>query len=449
MKNEIIAGAGVYRAEAADAVREILAQLREELKTGASTAVPADDDIARDAIELAERRAGKSIRKVINATGVILHSNLGRACLSKAAVQAAAQAAGAYSTLEFDIERGKRGNRTATSEERLCAITGCKAALLVNNNAAAVLLILTAIARGGNVVISRGELVEVGGGFRIPDIVTQSGCRLREVGTTNKTKLSDYQNAIDGDTRAILKVHPSNFKVTGFTEAVALEELAKLGKSKRVPVIEDLGSGALFDMRRYNINGEPYVHKSLRSGADVVSLSGDKLLGGPQCGIILGRKKYIDMMRKHPLYRALRVDKMTIAALEATLRVYADKNAAESEIPVLTMLSISDKDLRARAEKLCGSINELGGSAEVVASKSVAGGGSMPGLELKSYAITPTGGMSAAEYEQTLRMNPVPIIGHIEDGRLLLDVRTMFEEDYEYIAEAVAEATKAVAEALK
>jgi L-seryl-tRNA(Ser) seleniumtransferase len=352
------------------------------------------------------------------------------------------EAASSYCTLEYDAEKGARGSRTARIEELLAAITGCQASLVVNNNAAAVLLTLLSVACGGNVIVSRGELVEIGGGFRVPDIMAQCGCTLREVGTTNKTRLRDYEGAIDADTRALLKVHPSNFKISGFTEAVPLKELAELGRARGIPVIEDIGSGALADMRRYGIFGEPLAAESLRNGADIVSFSGDKLLGGPQCGVVLGREKYVSAMKKHPLYRALRTDKMTIAALEATLRVYADPIAAEREIPVLSMLSQSDDTLRSKAEKLCGEIIRSGGSAEVVRTKSVAGGGAVPGLELDSYAIAPKCQKSASAIERELRALPVPIIGHIEEDRLKLDVRTIFEEDFGYIADAVAGVTK-------
>ena len=437
MKNEIIAGSGVYRHEAADAVRSYLAELRDSLIKGEADSVPEENEIAARAVELAKSHANRGVSKVINGTGVILHSNLGRACLSKKASQAAYEAAASYCTLEYDVENGSRGSRTACIEDYLRHITGCDASMIVNNNAAAVLLILTAIAKGGNVVVSRGELVEIGGGFRIPEIMALSGCELREVGTTNKTRLSDYRDAIDGETRALLKVHASNFKIIGFSEAVALKDIAELGKSLGIPVIEDTGSGALTELKRYNIYNEPFAAESLKNGADIVSFSADKLLGGPQCGIILGNGTYITAMKKHPLYRALRTDKITIAALEATLRVYADPIAAEREIPVLSMLSLTEDTLKSRAESLCEEIRRRGGNADAVRTNSVAGGGAIPGTELDSYAITLSGGKSAAEYEQMLRRQPVPIIGHIDEGKLLLDVRTIFEEDFDYIVSAV------------
>jgi L-seryl-tRNA(Ser) seleniumtransferase len=437
MKNDIITSCEVYRHELTDAVRDVLTELREGLISGEADTVPRDDEIAKTAVELAVKRSFKGIRRVINGTGVILHSNLGRACLSKTAAEAAAEAAASYSTLEYDVEKGERGSRTACAEEYLNKLTGCEASLIVNNNAAAVLLILTSIASGGNVLVSRGELVEIGGGFRVPEIISQCGCTLRSVGTTNKTRINDYKKAINEDTKALLKVHTSNFKIVGFSQSVTIKELAALGKPQGIPVIEDIGSGALIDMQRYGIYDEPMATESLRNGADIVSFSGDKLLGGPQCGIVTGSKKYIDIMKNHPLYRALRADKMTIAALEATLRIYADPSAAELEIPVLTMLSMSGEVLRSRAEKLCDEIRKHGGDAEIIEAKSVAGGGAVPGLELKSYAVSPFCKKSAEEFQKQLRNQPIPIIGHIEDNRLLLDVRTIYEYDYEYIAEAV------------
>ena len=442
MKHKIITDSGVYRHEAAEAVREVLAKLREKILAGEIDDVPDEDELAQNAVDLAAGYSRRGIRRVINGTGVILHSNLGRANLSKAAAQAAADAASSYCTLEYDPEKGARGSRTACVEDHLNKLTGSEASLVVNNNAAAVLLILSAVAGGGNVIISRGELVEIGGGFRVPDIISQCGGTLREVGTTNKTRLADYENAIDADTKALLKVHTSNFKIMGFTESVTVKELAALGKSRGIPVVEDIGSGALTDMRKYGIHDEPYATESLKNGADIVSFSGDKLLGGPQCGIVLGKKTYISAMKKHPLYRALRVDKMTIAALEATLRVYADPVAAEREIPVLSMISLSEEALRLRAEELCKGIHQYGGNAGIVSVKSVAGGGSVPGLELTSYAVAPACKESAAVMDQRLREFEIPVIGYIEDDRLLLDVRTINEDDFQHIINAITEWAK-------
>ena len=431
---EVVTEGGVYRFEVVDAVRYLIDDLRVGIKAGTIDCVPDDVEIAQQAVRLAAKRLNdRDVKRVINGTGVILHSNLGRACLSKAAAEAVVEAASSFCTLEYDVTEGKRGNRTAGVEKYLRDITGCEASLVVNNNAAAVLLILSAIAGGGNVLVSRGELVEIGGGFRVPDIISLCGCTLREVGTTNKTRISDYEAAIDEDTKAILKVHSSNFKIVGFTESVSIKDLATFGKAHDIPVVEDIGSGALVDVQRYGLFDEPLVKESIKNGADVVSFSGDKLLGGLQCGIILGREKFIAKIKKHPLYRAFRVDKVTIAALEATLRMYADPIVAEKDIPVLSMLSMTRDTLLQRAERLCEKILQKGGAVEIINTKSVAGGGAVPGLELDSFAISPADGGSAEKAEQKLRGLPTPIIGRIENDRFLIDVRTLFEDDFEYI----------------
>ncbi|MCL2821035.1 MAG: L-seryl-tRNA(Sec) selenium transferase [Oscillospiraceae bacterium] len=443
LQHEVILTCEAYRHEAADAVRAVLTELREGIKSGAVSVVPGIDTIAKNAVELAvsKVKSTEDVRRVINGTGVILHSNLGRACLSKAASEAVTKTASSYCTLEYDVKKGERGNRAGGVGKYLKNITGCEASLVVNNNAAAVLLILAAVASDGNVIVSRGELVEIGGGFRIPDIMELCGCELREVGTTNKTRTDDYGKAIDDNTRAILKVHSSNFQIVGFTESVSVAELASLGKKYDLPVIEDIGSGALVDVQRYKLKNEPLAKESLKKGADVVCFSGDKLLGGLQCGIILGSSRYITEIKKHPLYRAFRVDKITIAALEATLRVYGDQQLAERDIPVLSMLSAGTDELNERAEKICGEINKRGGAAEVLATKSVAGGGAVPGLELDSYAVMLISKESTDGLEERLRNQPVPIIGHIENDRLLIDVRTLFEEDYEYIISSIVSIT--------
>jgi len=435
--NEIVKEFNIYRHEITDAIRDVLSDIRDTILSGSLDVVPDECDIANRAVELAVKRTQKGIRRVINGTGCILHSNLGRACMSKAAGRAAYDVAVSYSTLEYNTQTGERGSRTACVEEYLNRLIGCEASLIVNNNAAAVLLALTSIASGGNVLVSRGELVEIGGGFRVPDIISQCGATLRAVGTTNKTRLKDYKKAVSKKTKAFLKVHTSNFKIVGFSESVSVKDLAALGKKQGIAVIEDIGSGALTDIQRYGIEGEPFVKHSLKHGADIVTFSGDKLLGGPQCGVLAGSKKLIDEMKKHALYRALRADKMTIAALEATVRVYQDNRAAQKEIPVMSMLSIDIEILLKRAKKLHSLIKEQGGSAEIIPCMSVAGGGSVPGLELPSYAIVPDMGKSAEKLDDLLRQQKIPIIGRIEDGKLLLDVRTMFEDDFEYIAKKI------------
>ena len=446
LRNDILTGNDFYRHEIADAVRDVLAQLRMSLLNGHSQQnigqiIPGDDELAESALTLAKLRARRGVCKVINGTGVMLHSNLGRACLSKAAVNAVCLAASSYSSLEYDLESGTRGSRTAYIEELLRTITGGEAALVVNNNAAAVLLALSSLTPGGNVIVSRGELVEIGGGFRIPEIIKQSGCVLREVGATNKTRISDYLSAIDDNTIALLKVHTSNFMITGFTQSVELKELAELGRARNIAVLEDIGSGALIDLRRYGVYDEPFVAESLEDGADVVTFSGDKLLGGPQCGIILGSQRFISAMKSHPLYRAFRSDKLTIAALEATLRAYSDPLAAARDIPVLSMLSLGCDALREKADQLCALISQRGGRAVAAKGSSVAGGGAAAGLKLDSYIVALLGDKSAAAYEKALRALPTPIIGCIRDDVFSLDVRTIFAEDFENIADAVAKET--------
>ena len=312
--------------------------------------------------------------------------------------------------------------------------------MVVNNNAAAVMLILSTLAQGGEVITSRGELVEIGGSFRVPDIMELCGCHLREVGTTNKTHLSDYERAIGEQTRALLKVHTSNYRIVGFTESLPLSDIVALGCRTGLPVVEDLGSGSLVELEHYGIHDEPTVQNSIRAGVDVVSFSGDKLLGGPQAGIILGKKTYIDRMKRHPLARAIRVDKMTIAALWATLTTYQDLHRAEQEIPTLAMLAVSGEDLRASAAQLCALLKERGVAAEVVAQSGPVGGGSVPTQLLPTFAVAlPADKLSPNQAEQALRCREKPIIGRITEGRLLLDVRTIFPEDMEYIADTAAE----------
>ncbi len=425
-----------------DLVRARLDALRHDILAAACTEIPPREVLCQQICGEAQDAAKPSLRPVINATGVVLHTNLGRACLSRRAADAVYAAARGYSTLEYDLNAGKRGSRHSHVEKILCKVTGAEAAMAVNNNAAAVLLILSALGKGGEVITSRGELVEIGGSFRIPEIMEQCGCRLREVGATNKTHIYDYERAIGPETCALLKVHTSNFKIMGFTESVSLEDLVQLGEKYDLPVIEDLGSGSLCDLERYGLHGEPTVMDSVRAGVDVISFSGDKLLGGPQAGIILGRKGFIDLLKKHPLARAVRLDKMTLAALEATLSSYLDLPRAEQEIPTLAMLAVKPEQLQAKAEALlqkilaCGPVN-----AAVVPEQDQVGGGSVPTQMLDTYAVAilPTA-CSVDGLEERLRLGgETPIIGRIVRDRYLLDVRTLWEEQFDYIANRVAE----------
>lgn len=372
------------------------------------------------------------LKKVLNGTGTILHTNLGRAPLSQMLMKDAICEAGGYSNVEYDLEKGMRGNRGVAIEKLLCEITGAEAAVIVNNNAAAVLLVLNALAKDGEVVVSRGELVEIGGHFRIPDVMELSGARLKEVGTTNKTFLSDYESAITEETKVLLKVHTSNYRIVGFTEMVKLEELCSLYEKYGIPVVEDLGSGALIDLNQYGLPGEPVVQESLRRGADVVCFSGDKLLGGPQAGIVVGKKQYIEQMRSNPFYRAVRIDKLTSAVLERTLLEYRSESRAIKNIPVLRMMTKKTMDVEQDAKKLKRMLKRAGFAAEFVLypCESQIGGGSLPLTTIPSTAIAiiPEE-IRVEELERRLRSLSIPVIGRIEKGKLLLDIRT-FEMEY-------------------
>ena len=419
-----------------EAVRTELDALRRAILAGQADSVPGNEALCRQICNRVQWDALPSFRTVINGTGIILHTNLGRACLSEKAARAVSDAAMAYSNLEYDLETGSRGSRYSHMEALLCKLTGAEAALVVNNNAAAVLLILSALTKGGHVVVSRGELVEIGGSFRIPEIMESCGAQLKEVGATNKTHLKDYERAINDQTRALMKVHTSNYRIIGFSETPALTDLVVLGHKHALPVIEDLGSGCLLDLNPFGIHDEPTVQDSLRAGVDVVSFSGDKLLGGPQAGIILGKKVYLDILKKHPLNRAMRVDKMTLAALEATLRSY-DAGTPE-EIPVVAMLAAAPEELQLKARHLAALLLQEGIAAEILPTDGRVGGGSVPNKSLPSYAVAFSGDVNTLE--ETLRKGMTPIIGRIHEGKYLLDVRTLRESDFATIVCALREA---------
>lgn len=374
------------------------------------------------------------LRKVINATGVVIHTNLGRAPLSENARRAVAETASGYCTLEYDLKTGQRGRRGARVEQLLAEITGAESALVVNNCAAAAFFVLTALAKGGEIVISRGELVEIGGDFRVPDVMEQSGASLKEVGTTNRTKLADYEKAIGENTRMILRVHPSNYRIVGFTHAPERAELARLAREKNVLFYEDAGSGAIFDLSRYGLTDEPVISDSVKAGADVVTFSGDKLLGGAQAGLIVGKMEAIETLRKHPLYRALRVDKLIYAALEATLLSFQRETAVE-EIPVLKMLSLSADELKTRAESFAENLRKsLSGNAELkietVAGSSVVGGGSAPMVQPATVLLAlKHEKFSATRLEEELRRSDPPVIARIFEDKVLIDLRTISEAE--------------------
>ena len=414
-----------------DALRAGAAAVREALARG-DRAFGTDDDIIARIESVAAARLDEqfhpSLQSAINATGVILHTNLGRAPLASAAVERVAAVARGYSTLEYDVADGARGRRDVHAEALLCHLTGAEAAVVVNNNAAATMLVLAALAAGREVIVSRGELVEIGGGFRVPDVMTESRAVLREVGTTNKTRAADYAAAIGERTALILRVHPSNFRIEGFTERPALAELVDLGRRFSVPVAEDLGSGHLsVDPSHPLARIEPAVAASVSAGADICCFSGDKLLGGPQAGLIVGRGDLVERVRRHPLMRALRVDKMTYAALEATLAEYAAGRAATT-VPVQRMLTMTADEIRARAATLAAEINRAAGwRAALVSGVSAAGGGSAPGVELPTWLVAiEKEGLTADALAERLRRLTPPVIARIEQDRVVLDLRTVF-----------------------
>lgn len=381
------------------------------------------------------------LRKVINATGIILHTNLGRAPLPKESIDLIAEVAEGYSNLEYDLENGVRGSRYSHIEDKLIKITGAESAVVVNNNAAAVFLCLNTLAYNKEVIISRGQQVEIGGSFRIPDIIVRSSARMKEVGTTNKTRRSDYLDAITEETAVLLKVHTSNYKITGFTEDVSLGELSAVGKEKKLLVIEDLGSGSLYDLSKEGLPYEPTIQDSIKKGADLVTFSGDKLLGGPQAGIIAGKKELIDKLKKNPLARMLRCDKLTLAALDSVLNIYVDMNKAADKIPVIKMMSLSERELLLQAVELKNIIKTNLNSQyllEIVDDLDEVGGGSMPGVILKGKAVAlHSDKVSANVIQEKLRKSEVPVICHIRKDKVLLNVRTLQKKDFNIIVNAL------------
>ncbi len=390
------------------------------------------------------------LRRVINATGVVIHTNLGRAPLHPRALQHLVEISKTYSNLEYDLTLGERGDRYTHVEELLCRLSGAESAMVVNNNAGAVLLCLNTLAEGKEVIISRGELVEIGGAFRVPDVMRRSGAILKEVGTTNRTYLRDYQRAIGPETALLLKVHTSNFRIMGFTSAVTLSELVQLGREYRLPVMEDLGSGCFVDLSQYGLEKEPTVQEAIETGADVICFSGDKLLGGPQAGIILGKKEILDKIKVNPLTRALRIDKLTLGALESTLFLYQDEKKAMEEVPTLRMLGLSLKSLKRRGRRLLRRISESLEDKAVILLRedlSQVGGGALPLQSLPTIvlSIKPLH-FSVNALEERLRQEDPPIISRISKEELLLDMRTIFDEDIPLLAQGLQKAFLALDE---
>ena len=409
-----------------------------------------EEDKAQEQIALLVSHIGDAVekmhtpnmKKVINGTGTILHTNLGRAPISREHMRKAFDIVTGYSNLEYNLEKGRRGERYSHFEKLLCKITGAEAAMAVNNNASSVLLILSSLAKGGEVIVSRGELIEIGGKFRIPDVMTQSGATLVEVGTTNKTHVSDYEENITEETKALLKVHTSNYKIVGFTESVGIDELMPIAKEHDIPVIEDLGSGVLIDLSKYGLTYEPTVQESVAKGADVVCFSGDKLFGGPQAGIIVGKKKYIDMMKKNQLTRALRIDKFTAAALELVLQEYLSEEQAVQHIPVLRMITEPLDEVARRARSLARTIRstDIPAKVDVVSCESQIGGGSLPMERIPSMAVAIRPKYeSVAALEDQMRHLTVPMIPRTVNDTIMLDVRTIETEDFKLIAAELQE----------
>jgi L-seryl-tRNA(Ser) seleniumtransferase len=390
--------------------------------------------------KLVRQAQSLNLRETVNATGIVIHTNLGRSLLAETAIEHLCAVGRRYSNLEFDLDKGRRGSRYANVQDLICEISGAESAMVVNNCAGAVLLALETVAAGKKVIISRGELVEIGGSFRIPDVMAKSGGILCEVGTTNRTHLHDYENAIDGQTALLLKVHQSNYSVVGFSAEVSLKELVALGQKHQIPVMEDLGSGTFIDFSRYGLLKEPTVQESVSAGFDIITFSGDKLLGGPQAGLVVGKKAYIDRIKKNPITRALRIDKLTLAALESTLRLYRDEEKAVQTIPTLRMMLQPIATLEQKARRLKKMLENAGHSCMTVTSLDLVsrpGGGSLPLLELPSKGLgISIDGLSANAIEKSLRLSSPPIIGRIEDDMYVMDTRTLQDDELEIIRSA-------------
>ncbi|MDF2520272.1 MAG: L-seryl-tRNA(Sec) selenium transferase [Clostridia bacterium] len=429
-----------------ESIREYLAEYRQNILSlgdiEAESLTVSQNALVEGILGKVHSVMSNKLINVVNATGIVIHTNLGRSILTEKAKEQLWSIASRYSNLEFELESGQRGSRYSHVEDLICKLTGAEAAMVVNNNAAAVMLVLSTLAKDREVVVSRGQLVEIGGSFRVPDVMAQSGAVLREIGTTNKTHLTDYENAANENTAALMKVHTSNYKIMGFTEEAASEELVALGRKLELPVIEDLGSGVLLDLQKYGLPYEPTVQSAVKAGMDVVTFSGDKMLGGPQSGIIVGKREYIQKMRKNQLTRAFRIDKLTLAALESTLHLYLDEKTAVAEIPVLRMLTISIEELQKKAKRLQKKlVKRLGDkcSITVINENSEVGGGSMPMHKLPTKAVAITSQIISIDaLEREIRSYKVPVVARISKDRLIIDVRTVMDDELDYIADALA-----------
>jgi L-seryl-tRNA(Ser) seleniumtransferase len=433
------------RATVTEVIRRVLQETRQSIMedeyNGEISAGAIEGRLVRVLDERLKKESRGNLREVINGTGVVIHTNLGRSPIAERAVDDLARLSGVYVNLEYDLQSGGRGSRHDIVRDLLRDITGAEDCMVVNNNAAAVLLVLSAMASGKEVIVSRGELVEIGGSFRVPEVMEQGGARLVEVGTTNKTYIEDYRRAINENTGLLLKVHTSNYRICGFTRQASREELAALGREFGIPVVEDLGSGMFVDLGEYGIGHEPTVQDSIRSGMDIVTFSGDKLLGGPQAGIIAGRKEYIRKIAKHPLARAVRVDRLTLSVLESTLRIYAESERVVERIPVLSMLTMPVDRLKRRAERLVELLAGIEPYAEIAVETeySQVGGGSLPleRIETRVLSVLPKS-MTLNQLEEGLRMANTPVIGRIARDRFLIDVRTVFDHQLPMLAKMLA-----------
>jgi L-seryl-tRNA(Ser) seleniumtransferase len=426
------------------AIRDALAEVRTGLAQGRNGEFSAEN-VANDVEARLQRDAQPRLRTVINATGIVLHTNLGRAPIAEVAAHAAYEAARGYLNLELDLDSGVRSSRQNPIREWVKRLTGAESATVVNNNAAATVIALRALCQGGEVVVSRGQLIEIGGSFRIPEIMAVSGAVLREVGTTNITRLSDYEKAITPNTAALLQIHTSNYRVSGFTESVSTADLVTLGKKHNLKVLDDIGSGAMLDFNRFGFDGEPVAKASIYAGADLVLFSGDKLLGGPQAGILAGKTEWIQKIEKDPLMRAFRCDKMTLAALEATLRLYMNEEAALREIPVLQLLNLTQAELQQRAEALAARLRSIAGVESSDAAQDVAyvGGGSLPDQSMPTWIVlVKPRNLSDADFAQRLRVGTPAVMGRVRDGKLVLDVRTVFPRQIDALVETVQNAAE-------